>query len=395
MSGSIGDKESESQVSMRVDRTNWRRSDIVRRELFRGQLLRRRLRLLRLGRGWLFGGRWRRPRLHRGGGYFGRRRDLAYRPDLGLADLDPRHGMDRLACLGDRLREVAADDAFHELADRLLRGDVGHELRHDRSDDALLRRLNSPVRDRHRLHADVPAVLRHDVDRQVGPRPLAARKPPNVVRCHVMPDELRERVLALHRIHAELEFDVHLAEVARQVLDRDLVDFAFGFIVLIAVWVRYTGSITYLTIETHGVLRLNILMLFLVAIEPYLFNQVFGSLSAPQVDRALANLASAAYAVDLSALMGVLASFEHLASQSPSIPPGSDIANSFLRYRNIHLLVAGVFLISLLPNLESVRTLVWYVPLGILGAWRWLVVVRERRQSSTRTHDLSPMPRNR
>src|SRR3989442_2084163 len=87
--------------------------------------------------------------------------------------------------------------------------------------------------------------------------------------------------------------------------------------------------------------------------------------------------------------------FEHLASQSPSIPPGSDIASSFLRYRNIHLLVAGVFLISLLPNLESVRTLVWYVPLGILGAWRWLVVVLERRQSSTRTHDLSPMPRNR
>src|SRR5881409_4490791 len=176
---------------------------------------------------------------------------------------------------------------------------------------------------------------------------------------------------------------------------RDLVDFAFGFIVLIAVWVRYTASMTYLRIETHGVLRLNILMLFLVAIEPYLFNQVFGSLSAPQVDRALANLASAAYAVDLSALMGVLASFEHLASQSPSIPPGSDIASSFLRYRNIHLLVAGVFLISLLPNLESVRTLVWYVPLAILGVWRSLVVARERRQANVRTHDPGLVPRDR
>ena len=171
---------------------------------------------------------------------------------------------------------------------------------------------------------------------------------------------------------------------------RDLVDFAFGFIVLIAVWVRYTGSITYLTIETHGVLRLNILMLFLVAIEPYLFNQVFGSLSTPAVDRTLANLASAAYAVDLSLLMGVLASFEHLASKSPSIPPSSDIANSFRQFRNIHLIVAGAFLVSLLPNLESVRTLVWYIPLGILGVWRWLVVVRERRQTNTRAHDLSP-----
>ncbi len=226
---------------------------------------------------------------------------------------------------------------------------------------------------------------------------MAGRLPPAFVA--VLPP--KPRIESLSDLIFGLALSIGaLALIAQPVLTaadllRDLVDFAFGFIVLIAVWVRYTSSITYLTIETHGVLRLNILMLFLVALEPYLFNQVFGSLSAPQVDRALANLASAAYAIDLSALMGVLASFEHLAAKSPSIPAGSDIANSFLRYRNIHLLVAGVFLISLLPGLESVRTLVWYIPLGILGAWRWLVVVRERRRSSTRAHDLSPMPRNR
>src|SRR2546422_4706074 len=128
MSGSIGDKESESQVSMRVDRTNWRRSDIVRRELLRGQLLRRRLRLLRLGRGWLFGGRWRRGRLRRGRGDFGRRRGLAYRPDLGLADLDPRHGMDRLSYLGGSVPQVDAAKPLPQIAHRHLRGDIGHAL---------------------------------------------------------------------------------------------------------------------------------------------------------------------------------------------------------------------------------------------------------------------------
>jgi len=152
---------------------------------------------------------------------------------------------------------------------------------------------------------------------------------------------------------------------------------------------------TYLTIETHGVLRLNLLMLFLVAIEPYLFNQVFGSLIPAQVDRTLANVASAAYAVDLTLLMGVLASFEQLASKSPLIAPGSGIADSFRRYRNIHLLVAGVFLVSVLPNLEAVRTLAWYIPLAILGVWRSLVVVRERRQADMRTHDSGLVPRDR
>src|SRR5437879_1884102 len=139
---------------------------------------------------------------------------------------------------------------------------------------------------------------------------MAGRLPPAFVA--VLPP--KPRIESLSDLIFGLALSIGaLALIAQPVLTaadllRDLVDFAFGFIVLIAVWVRYTGSITYLTIETHGVLRLNILMLFLVAIEPYLFNQVFGSLSAPQVDRALANLASAAYAVDLSALMGVLAS---------------------------------------------------------------------------------------
>src|SRR5438128_1856349 len=206
---------------------------------------------------------------------------------------------------------------------------------------------------------------------------MAGRLPPAFVA--VLPP--KPRIESLSDLIFGLALSIGaLALIAQPVLTaadllRDLVDFAFGFIVLIAVWVRYTGSITYLTIETHGVLRLNILMLFLVALEPYLFNQVFGSLSAPQVDRALANLASTAYAIDLSALMGVLASFEHLAAKSPSIPAGSDIANSFLRDRNIHLLVAGVFLISFLPGLESVRTLVLYIPLGIFGVWGVLAVL--------------------
>ena len=108
-----------------------------------------------------------------------------------------------------------------------------------------------------------------------------------------------------------------LALIAQPVLTagdllRDLVDFAFGFIVLIVVWVRYTGCMTYLTIETHGV-----------------------------------------------------------------------------------FLVAGVFLISLLPYLESVRTLVWYVPLAILGVWRSLAVARERRHADMRGHGPGGAPRDR
>ena len=162
-------------------------------------------------------------------------------------------------------------------------------------------------------------------------------------------------------------------------LVRDLAEFALAFTVLIVVWLRYTGSMTYLALETPRVLRLNLLMLFSVAIEPYLFNEVFAPVNGVQVDPSLATFASVAYAVDLALLMGVLASFEHLASRSHSIPPGSDIALTFRRYRNVHLLASAVFLASLLPGLEPVRMVFWFFPLATLGVWRWFVVNQEKR----------------
>src|SRR5947209_18794467 len=63
-----------------------------------------------------------------------------------------------------------------------------------------------------------------------------------------------------------------LALIAQPVLTaadllRDLVGFVFGFIVLIAVWVRYTGTISYLSIKSNRVLRLKALMLFPVALQ--------------------------------------------------------------------------------------------------------------------------------
>src|SRR3989442_14204962 len=88
----------------------------------------------------------------------GGRRKLAHGTVLRLADPDAGHGMDRLARLGDRLREVPADYALHELADRLLRCDVGHDLRHNRPDHALLRRLDPSVRNPHRLPPGLPPL---------------------------------------------------------------------------------------------------------------------------------------------------------------------------------------------------------------------------------------------
>ena len=48
--------------------------------------------------------------------------------------------------------------------------------------------------------------------------------------------------------------------------------FAFGFYLLVTVWYRYASIMKILPFETTFLMTLNLLLLFLVAIEPYLLN---------------------------------------------------------------------------------------------------------------------------
>src|SRR6184192_2868949 len=54
----------------------------------------------------------------------------------------------------------------------------------------------------------------------------------------------------------------------------NIATFGFSFLVLILVWFRYTEIMSVLSVETTRTRALNTIMLFLVAIEPYLFNQL-------------------------------------------------------------------------------------------------------------------------
>jgi len=59
-----------------------------------------------------------------------------------------------------------------------------------------------------------------------------------------------------------------------QALFGNIATFGFSFLILIFVWFRYTEIMSVLPVETTRTRALNTVMLFLVAIEPYLFNQI-------------------------------------------------------------------------------------------------------------------------
>ncbi len=139
-----------------------------------------------------------------------------------------------------------------------------------------------------------------------------------------------------------------------QDLEASVVFFGFGFLILITIWLRYTETMSVLPAETGRTRRLNVLLLFLVALEPYLFNLIIGSsggLSAKD--------GSAAYALDIGAIYAILASFNNVLASKQRNLVAPDLIRKYGLVRDLQIVTAAIFLISILPQL--------YVPILAVG----------------------------
>src|SRR3989454_4499778 len=85
-----------------------------------------------------------------------------------------------------------------------------------------------------------------------------------------------------------------------QALFGNIATFGFSFLILIFVWFRYTEIMSVLPVETTRTRALNTVMLFLVAIEPYLFNQIsFGFNAVAPLPQ---DAASTVYGLDIGGI---------------------------------------------------------------------------------------------
>jgi uncharacterized membrane protein len=119
-----------------------------------------------------------------------------------------------------------------------------------------------------------------------------------------------------------------------------IVYFAFSFLILISVWRIYSSTMSDMHIETRRDVNLNIVLLFLVSIEPFLFNEMF-SPSIPTQN------VSILYALDIGGLFTIQA---FLASSilTEKNRPG-ELLLHYRRVRNWHIIAALCFFISALP----------------------------------------------
>ena len=145
----------------------------------------------------------------------------------------------------------------------------------------------------------------------------------------------------------------------------DIAGFGFSFLILIQIWFRYTSVMSVLPIETRGTILLNVLMLFLVSVEPYLLSLLTSGSSGD-----VSVFVSEIYAFDLTGLTLILGVFSHqMAVERPDLLE-PEMAGKYRRLRNVQYCMAALFALSAAPIFWSweilgthVRFILWYAVL--------------------------------
>jgi len=166
-------------------------------------------------------------------------------------------------------------------------------------------------------------------------------------------------------------------------INRRLVAFIFTASFLITNWMVYTYQMSVLPVETNFVIYMNVVMLILVATVPYLlYNVEFAnpSLTPTEYSR-IQDYASSLFAIDLAAILAILASFSHIISIEEKKLVAPELAKSFRQGRNVQAILSAIVLVSLAPTFwdlslfgVQLRLYIWVIPIVVY----W---VRRRVQS--------------
>src|SRR5467141_2765587 len=148
--------------------------------------------------------------------------------------------------------------------------------------------------------------------------------------------------------------------------------FAYTFFVLITAWLIYTTYMSVLPVETRTVTFLNVALLVLVAIVPYLLNgvEVANPVLSPAKVSMIQDYSSTLFALDLGGILLILATFAHVISLEEKKLVAPELVTLFRNGRNRMAILALLTLISVAPQFWEwtlfgipIRLYLWYPPL--------------------------------
>ena len=120
--------------------------------------------------------------------------------------------------------------------------------------------------------------------------------------------------------------------------------FGFSFVILVTVWYSYSTIMAVLPVETRLLVVANLVLLFVVALEPYLLYVFAGNGS-----NAVGETASVLYAIDLAVMNAVLGGFLHILSREGKHLVTAPNPRKMRVRRNLTFVLCAVFLLSALP----------------------------------------------
>lgn len=142
-----------------------------------------------------------------------------------------------------------------------------------------------------------------------------------------------------------------------------LVLFSLSFIILVVIWWGTSDIMDKIDQGKPKTILLNIVLLFFVAVEPYLLNIVNTSAE-------LFPLSSTLYGIDMAFLMGISASLCHILIKENKQTLTVQQLRHFTISRNNQFICMGLFFLSILPwFLEwtiagiPARVLIWFATL--------------------------------
>jgi len=169
-------------------------------------------------------------------------------------------------------------------------------------------------------------------------------------------------------------------------INRNILEFLFVFLILITSWIIYTSDMSVLPVETRLVTFLNVVLLILVAIIPYLFDQAVSLNNTQDVQNYASTLFTFVHAGSLS----IMAGFAHLIAQEEKQLVDSDQMIRFRKIRSRLTVLTIVVLFSLTVPWDwfflgvHVRLLIWFVPIVSFWFNRMTRVQRRGLQDSSR-----------
>jgi len=144
-----------------------------------------------------------------------------------------------------------------------------------------------------------------------------------------------------------------------------LVLFSLSFIILVVIWWGTSEIMSQIDQGKSTTILLNILLLFFVAIEPYLLNILNASTQ-------LFPLSSTLYGLDMAFLMMLSALLSQILIKENKETLTTQQLKYFIIGRDNQFICAGLFLISILPPFleltiagTPVRVLIWFGTLAL------------------------------